>query len=67
MNIIESYNLQKGKENKYNYSNTYTNELNTYFANYIKSRAKLREQQEQKQLESELIQNINKAIEDSFK
>lgn len=67
MNIIESYNLQKDKENKYNYSNTYTNELNTYFSNYIKAKKKLREQQEQKQLESELIQNINQAIENSFK
>lgn len=67
MNIIESYNLQKDKENKYNYSNTYTNELNTYFANYIKAKKKLREQQEQKQLESELIQNINNAIENTFK
>ena len=67
MNIIESYNLQKDKENKYNYSNTYTNELNTYFSNYIKAKKKLREQQEQKQLESELIQNINNAIEKTFK
>lgn len=67
MNIIESYNLQKDKENKYSYSNTYTNELNTYFSNYIKAKKKLREQQEQKQLESELIQNINNAIEKTFK
>ena len=48
MNIIENYNLQKDKENKYSYSNTYTNELNTYFSNYIKAKKKLREQQEQK-------------------
>ena len=67
MNIIENYNLQKDKENKYSYSNTYTNELNTYFSNYIKAKKKLREQQEQKQLESELIQNINNAIENTFK
>ena len=67
MNIIESYNLQKDKENKDSYSNTYTNELNTYFSNYINTKKKLRELQEQKQLESELIQNINNAIEKTFK
>lgn len=58
MTKVEAYNLQKGKENKYS-SNTYTPQLNGYFANYIIHK-------HQEQIQNSIAEEITKAIEKSI-
>lgn len=65
MTPIERYKLQKGKKNKYD--NMASSSQNNTIDNYITTIVENRKKEEQKQLENELIQNINNAIENSFK
>lgn len=53
MNIVERYNIQKGKENRYNKSG---------IDNYIANRLKIREILEQKEINKTIEQTIKEQI-----